>query len=54
MIGPGVLLLIARKQSHRHASGEGVHCGHRGCLGHLGHLGAQHGEGVHLASEDLA
>ena len=44
-------------QSHRHAGGGGVHCGHYdylGHLGHLGHLGAHHGEGAHLASEDLA
>ena len=48
------LLLIARMQSHRHAGGGGVHCGHYDYLGHLGHLGAHHGEGAHLASEDLA
>ena len=48
------LSLIARMQSHRHASGEGVHCGNHDFHGHLGHLGAHHGEGAHLASEDLA
>ena len=48
------LLLIARMQSHRHANGEGVRCGHRDFLGHLGHLGAHHGGGAHLASKDLS
>jgi len=45
------LLLIARMHLYRHAGGGGVHCGYHD---YLGHLGAHHGEGAHLASEDLA